>query len=109
MFENRRYLIIPVSIIGEIDFNEVHETSIDTIRKSVNNEKTFVKYDITIVEEDIIREFTNPETKEVQEVITKAGIYGRPSFYSEDYLELTHEQMIELLTTNEWSEPMMER
>ena len=109
MFENRRYLIIPVSIIGEIDFNEVYETSIDTIRKSINGEETFVKYDVSIVEEDITTEFTNPETNEVQEVTTKAGVYGRPSFYSDEYQELTHGQMIELLTTNEWTEPMIER
>jgi hypothetical protein len=109
MFENRRYLIIPVSIIGEIDFNEVYETSIDTIRKSINGEETFVKYDVSIVEEDIATEFTNPETNEVQVVVTKAGIYGRPSFYSEEYEELTHSEMISLLSTEEWTTPMMDR
>lgn len=106
MFENRRYLIIPVNIIVDIDFNEVHETSYNTIRKSINGEKTFVKYDVTIVDQDIISEFTNPETNETQEVITKAGVYGRPSFYSEEYLELNHSDMIDLLNTNEWYTPI---
>ena len=104
MFENRRYLIIPVGITVGLDFNEVHETSMDTIRKSINGEKTFVKYDVTIIEEDIITEFVNPETNETQEFITEAGIYGRPSFYSEEYQELTHSQMLELLMTSEWND-----
>ena len=102
MFENRRYLIIPTSILGDIDFNQVGETSIDTVRKSLDGTKTFVKYDVTIVEQDYNTEVINGETNETQIITTLAGVYGRPSFYSNEYLELTHSEILELLNTSEW-------
>ena len=42
-YENRKYLIIPTLITGSIDFNQVHETSSETLRLSVDGTKTFVK------------------------------------------------------------------
>lgn len=102
MFENRRYLIIPTSILGEINFNEVGETSTDTVRKSLDGTKTFVKYDVTIVEQDYNIESINTETDELQVVTISAGVYGRPSFYSDEYLELTHSEILTLLNTSEW-------
>jgi len=45
MFENRSYMIFNVSEIDTIDFNLVLETSVDTIRKSVDETLTFVKWD----------------------------------------------------------------
>jgi hypothetical protein len=44
MFENRRYVIFDVAELNLINFNEVLETSADTVRKSIDNTKTFVKY-----------------------------------------------------------------
>ncbi len=105
MFENRRYLILPIEIAETIDFSEVHETSMDTIRKSIDGAKTFVKYDVMIIDEDIVNIIINPETGEEDTVTTKAGIYGRPSFYSEEYLELNHSDMLDLMVTEEWTEP----
>lgn len=106
MFENRRYLILPIEIAETIDFNEVHETSIDTIRKSIDGAKTFVKYDVMVIEEDDVKTIINPETREETTVTIKAGVYGRPTFYSEEYLELNHSDMLDLLNTNEWYEPI---
>jgi hypothetical protein len=105
MYENRRYLIIPTSILGEINFNEVGETSADTVIKSLDGTKTFVKYDITIIESDYDMETINIETSETQITTILAGVYGRPSFYSDEYLELTHSEILELLNTIEWSDP----
>ena len=45
MFENRKYLIFNMSEIGTINFSSVLETSVDTIRKSVDETLTFVKWD----------------------------------------------------------------
>jgi hypothetical protein len=45
MFDNRNYVIFNVSEIHKIDFNEVMETSAETVRKSNNGQKTFVKWD----------------------------------------------------------------
>ena len=41
----RKYLIIPVSEVSIVDFSQVCETSEDTLRKSVDNSKTFIKWD----------------------------------------------------------------
>ena len=41
----RKYLIIPVSEVSKVDFSQVCETSEDTLRKSVDNSKTFIKWD----------------------------------------------------------------
>jgi len=79
-YENRRYLIIPTSTTGSINFNEVHETSSETLRLSVDGTKTFVKYDLP----------------------------NRPSVYSEEYEELTHSQILEVLSGEEWTAPIEE-
>ena len=43
--ENRQYIIFNVSELDKIDFNQVLETSLETIRKSVDETKTFVKWE----------------------------------------------------------------
>jgi hypothetical protein len=40
----RNYLIINTSEISKVDFNQILETSEDTLRLSVNGEKTFIKW-----------------------------------------------------------------
>lgn len=45
MYEQRNFLIFPVTELPKVDFSQVCETSIDTIRKSVDFTKTFVKWD----------------------------------------------------------------
>ena len=42
---SRNYLIIQASDIGSVDFAEVCETSAETLRYSVDNTKTFIKWD----------------------------------------------------------------
>jgi phosphatidylethanolamine-binding protein (PEBP) family uncharacterized protein len=44
-FENRHYIIFDISEVTTIDFSEVMETSADTLRKSVDESKSFVKYE----------------------------------------------------------------
>ena len=44
-YENREFIIFNVSELNQIDFTQVLETSIDTVRKSVDQTKTFVKWD----------------------------------------------------------------
>ena len=43
--ENRNYLIFNVSELNKINFDEVLETSTETVRKSVDGNKTFVKWE----------------------------------------------------------------
>lgn len=73
------YVIFNISELPSINFTEVLETSADTVRKSVDGQKTFVKYD---------GEMPNC----VISLTTKEGPY-------------TNEQMIEILKGNDWTKP----
>ena len=44
-YENRKFMIFNVSELDTIDFTQVHETSADTVRKSIDGTRTFVKWD----------------------------------------------------------------
>jgi hypothetical protein len=45
MYDNREYLIFPSNQLSSVDFNEVLETSEDTVRKSMDGTKTFIKWE----------------------------------------------------------------
>ena len=45
IYENREYIIFNISELPLVNFNEMLETSVDTVRKSVDGVKTFVKWD----------------------------------------------------------------
>ena len=81
-FENRRWVIIPSTSIGEINFGDVLETSENTLRKSVDESKTFVKYD-------------GAQPSSV------ASIPGASSEY-------THSEILAVLATEEWTPEMSE-
>jgi hypothetical protein len=104
MLENRRWLIIPTTIVNEINFNQVKESNVYSLRYSLDGTKTFVKYDITIVEEDYERKYINAETNEEQTEIVSAGIYGRPAIFEQGISEHTHEEILEILNGPEWTE-----
>jgi hypothetical protein len=106
-FENRRWLVIPTSMTGSIDFGQVLQSHTQTLRLSIDGTKTFVKYEITIVPEDYTVTGINPETGEETSHTVHAGTYGRPSIYSEEYQEYTHEEILQLLATPEWTQPML--
>ena len=44
-YEQRRFMIFSVSELDTVDFNEVLENSKNTVRKSVDELKTFVKWE----------------------------------------------------------------
>ena len=77
IYDNRQFMIFNVSELPQIDFNEVLETSIDTVRKSVDGTKTFVKWD-------------NEMPLCVQSLTTKEGPY-------------TYEEILNILSTPEWT------
>lgn len=104
MFENRRFLVLPVSEIDNINFDEVIQLKKD-LRISNDGLKTFVKYDIIEVESDydeITYDALDPSITTTNKV-TK-GIYGRPSIWNESYEEYTYDQFINILKTSEWVE-----
>lgn len=79
-YPNREFMIFNVSELHQIDFSQVFETSIDTVRKSVDEQKTFVKWDSTM-----------PEC--VANLTTKEGPY-------------TYDEILAILSTPEWTQPM---
>ena len=101
-YNNRRFLVIPVSEIPNINFNEIEETSAETLRFSLDGTKTFVKYNVNVVEEDYEQVILDPETNIEKTITTKAGIYGRPSIYKEEYNEYLYEEILNVLNTDEW-------
>ena len=44
-YENRKYVIINASEVGSVDFSQVNETSADTLRYSLDDSQTFVKFE----------------------------------------------------------------
>ena len=105
-FPNRRWLVIPATEVENIDFSQVLESSADSLRYSLDGSQTFVKYEVTVVEETYTETHTDPETNEEVTTTVEAGVYGRPSIYSEDYTEYDHAGILELLATEAWTDPV---
>jgi hypothetical protein len=78
-YETREFMIFNISELNQIDFTQVHETSQDTVRKSVDETKTFVKWD-------------GETPSSVASLTTKEGPY-------------TYEEILNILATEEWTDP----
>lgn len=107
-FSNRRWLVIPATEVENVDFNQVLESSADSLRYSVDQTETFIKYEVTVVEETYTQTFTDPETLEEITTTVEAGTYGRPSVYNGTYLEYNHEEILALLATEAWTSPIVD-
>jgi hypothetical protein len=105
-FENRRWLVLPAELTGSINFNQVLEASPSTLRYSVDQTETFVKYDVTVVTASYTQSYVNAETGETGSYIVEAGTYGRPDIYSPIYPEYHYQPMLDLLATPEWTSPL---
>ena len=79
MYTNRNFMIFSTSETGSIDYNEVLETSSETLRLSVNGSKSFVKWDSETI------------PTSVNSLTTKEGPY-------------TYEEIRTILTGSEWVE-----
>lgn len=55
----RTFMIFNVSELNLIDFTQVCETSIDTVRKSLDGTKTFVKWDSEEIPSSVLLLTTN--------------------------------------------------
>jgi hypothetical protein len=78
-YESRKFMIFNVSELDTIDFTQVCETSKDTVRKSVDGSKTFVKWDGDI-------------PSSVAALTTSEGPY-------------TYEEILAIMDTPEWTDP----
>ena len=82
MYEQRNFAIFSLTEIDKIDFTQVLETSADTLRRSVDETKTFVKWD-------------GEQPEFVSELTTLEGPY-------------TYTEILEILSGEEWTAPMEE-
>ena len=76
---NRNYVIFNVSELATIDFSQVLETSADTVRKSLDETLTFVKYE-------------GEMPSSVTALTTKQGPY-------------THSEILTILAGPDWTDP----
>ena len=82
MYENRQYAIFSLTEIDKIDFSLVCETSADTLRKSVDETRSFIKWD-------------GEQPAFVSTLETLEGPY-------------TYSEILDILSTPEWTAPMEE-
>ena len=80
MYETRQFAIFSTTEIDKVDFSLVCETSADTLRKSVDESKTFVKWD-------------GEQPEFVSTLTTLEGTY-------------TYTEILEILSGAEWTAPM---
>jgi len=72
---NRTYVILEASEVGNVDFNKVCQTSADTLRYSVDGSKFLLKYE------------------------------GDTPSFLEGKTQYTHSEILAILATDEWSPP----
>ena len=82
MYETRNFAIFSLTEIDKIDFSLVCETSADTIRRSTDETKSFIKWD-----------------GEPPEFISTLETLEGPYTYTE---------ILDILSTPEWTSPMEE-
>ena len=78
IYEHRNFMIFNVSELDSVDFTQVLETSKDTVRKSIDETKTFVKWDGETI------------PSSVDSLTTKEGPY-------------TYNEILTILSTREWT------
>jgi len=103
ILDNKRWLVIPTTLTSSINFSEVEETSINTLRLSINGSETFVKYTINVVTASYTQSYWDQETDKLVNYIVEPGVYGRPSIYSPIYPEYGYLEITELLATSLWT------
>ena len=79
-YNQRQFMIFNTEELSQIDFTQVLETSAETVRKSVDGTKTFVKWDGVEI------------PSSVAALTTKEGPY-------------TYDEILIILATPEWSDP----
>ena len=73
---SRKYVIINADELDSVNFDQVDETSADTVRYSLDGSKTFVKFD-----SDTTPSFLDGKT------------------------QYTHSEILTILATDEWTDP----
>ena len=72
---SRTYVIIDADEVSSVDFSQVFETSADTLRFSLDNSQTFVKFE------------------------------GSTPDFLDSKTQYTHSEILTILATDEWTNP----
>jgi hypothetical protein len=106
LWPNRRWLIIPTTVTSSIDWSQVLESEPTTLRLSVDQQKTFVKYDVTVVTASYSQSWYDPTTHTTESILIPSGTYGRPDIYPEGLGEYNYPEILVILSTPEWTSPI---
>ena len=75
------YVTLSVSEIPQLDFSQIEQTSIETLRRSVDNTQTIVKWD------------------------TATGVPSCVSSLTTKSAYMTHDEALTLMETTAWTDP----
>ena len=90
-YENRKYVIFNVSELNSINFDEVLETSANTVRKSLDETKTFVKFEYSAYTDESGSLVENIPAS-VDSLTTKSQLYS-------------HSEILTVLAGADWTDP----
>ena len=112
--ENRQYMIFNVSEIELINFNEVLQESEETLRKSNDNSKAFVKWEIKTIADSVDPSLNRPkldENGQIAEIESEISIETNPEPYIPESIKAlttkegpyTHTEILAILAGPEWT------
>ena len=114
--ENRQYMIFSLSEVGLIDCNEVLQTSAETLRKSTDGTKSFVKWEgkmITTSTDSLLHLPALDENGQIAQIesLPPVELTSEP-YIPESIKALTtkegpysHSEILLILTGTDWTDP----
>lgn len=111
--ENRQYMIFSLSEVDLINFDEVLQTSAETLRKSVDGTKSFVKWEgriITDSNDSILHLPALDENGQIAEIESAPSVESAPELYIPESIKAlttkegpyTHEEILVILSGSAW-------
>ena len=114
---NRRYVIFDASEVGTIDFNQVLQTSAETLRLSIDETKALIKYEPSPAQDEVLYVEGDPELDEDSEVYNSDASIGGVKIEARTGDEVpssvesltsksqgyTHSEILEILRGEEWT------
>ena len=114
---NRRYVIFDASEVGTIDFNQVLQTSAETLRLSIDETKALIKYEPSPAQDEVLYVEGDPELDEDSEVYNSDASIGGVKIEARSGDEVpssvealtsksqgyTHSEILEILRGEEWT------
>jgi hypothetical protein len=111
--ENRQYMIFSLTEVDTIDFNEVLQTSAETLRKSNDGTKSFVKWEGKMVADSIDSSLMIPaldENGQIAQLEYVPPVEITPELYIPESVKAlttkegpySHEEILLILTGSDW-------